>query len=158
MNHGQAPPQTHEQTQPQTLALSDAHTLQIDRARGGDLIRIAGADGLVALTVHVSPRGLEVRLEGAALTLKSSGALTVDAERLRLRGRLGVEIETDGALSLKAQEQAIEATLGSVQVRANDDISLDGERVRLNCDDQPRRRTHRRTQTLRGPFIAQSGG
>lgn len=124
-----------DQPNTQTLVLSAAHTLRLERSSEGDLVRIFGADGGAALTVHVSARGLEVKLEGVSLTLQTTGDLTLDAERLRLRGRDAVDIETDGALSLEAREQTIAATLGSVTVRANDDVALNGERIRLNCDD-----------------------
>ena len=119
-----------------TLVLSADHTLHLERSPEGDLVRIAGSDGGSAITVHVSARGLEVKLEGVALTLQTSGDLTLDAERLHLRGREAVTIETEGALSLEAREQTIAATLGSVVVRANDDVALDGERIRLNCQER----------------------
>jgi len=34
-----------------------------------------------------------------------------------------------------ARVQNIKADLGNVNVTANDDVSINGERVRVNCDD-----------------------
>jgi len=121
-----------------TWSLSAAHALRVVRTIDGEIVEIFGADRCAALTVHVSSRGIEVKIEGVALTLLTAGDLTLDAERLRLRGRQAVEIESDGALRLQAPEQVIEATLGSVVLRASDDVALNGERVRLNCEDQLR--------------------
>ena len=96
----------------------------------------------MALTVRVTPGGLSISIEGGDLTLLSSGTLRVDAERLELRGRSGVNIESEGNavlavagdLTMRARSQELRATLGDVRVAANDDVKMDGERILLNSE------------------------
>ena len=97
--------------------------------------------GAVTLSVLLTEAGPVLRFEGASLVLQASGSLAIDAEHLHLRGRAGMTLETAGDLALQAKGdlnsaariQNITATLGDVNVQANDDVKLVGERVRVNC-------------------------
>jgi len=94
--------------------------------------------------VRVTPAGLSLCIESGALTLLSSGTLRVDAERLELRGRSGVTIESGGDaalavagdLTVRASSQELRATLGDVRLAANDDVKVDGERILLNSEPE----------------------
>jgi hypothetical protein len=73
--------------------------------------------------------------------LQATGDLAVSAGRLALHGRDGVAITSDGDvtvqtpgdLSTSARSQNITAELGNVNVKANDDVKINGERVLVNC-------------------------
>ncbi len=110
----------------EAIALSHRQTLLLERSDAETVLRIVGADGAVSLTVSVTAAGPVLRFEGAAVTIQTSGALVLDAERVAIHGREAVAISSGGDLSLAA-------TLGSVAVEAHDDVNLNGERIRLNC-------------------------
>ncbi|MGD0835583.1 MAG: hypothetical protein ABSB49_02945 [Polyangia bacterium] len=67
--------------------------------------------------------------------------MAIEAGQLRLHGRDGVSLSTEGYLKLQvagdlhseARVQNVTATLGDVNVRANDDVKMTGERIRMNC-------------------------
>lgn len=126
---------------PTGLALAGGQRLELDRRAASDLIRILGADGGARLTIEVRPEGAVLHLHGIGLALRADGDLDLEASRIRLRAREGIElaaggdleIRADGDLRSLARSQEIEADLGDVRVKANDDVRLQGERVRVNC-------------------------
>jgi hypothetical protein len=124
----------------QVLELSRKRRLAVERRPGGEILRVEGPDGAVLLEVELGPAGPVLRLGTPGLTLRTDGDLAIEAERLSLRGRSGVEIESgagaalraDGDLETSGRVQKIRARLGNVEVRANDDVKLNGERILLN--------------------------
>lgn len=118
---------------PSVQALAAAHTLQIERSPGTDELRILDPGGKLSLSIRVSERGVELQLSGADLVLRSTGEIALDAEVIRMRGRTAIELDGGQALALRAEQQTITATRGNVDIEANDDVALDGERIMLNC-------------------------
>lgn len=124
-----------------TMELAAEHVLTVERGMDSDVVRISGADGTVGVTIHVGPDHISLDLGEASVAIRSSGPLTIDAEHLTLRGRKGVLVRSDQdarveaarSLVTVAEDQEIEATVGDVRVRANDDVEIDGERIRMNC-------------------------
>jgi len=124
------------------LALNGDRLLVVESRADLDVIRIVNADGAACLTIHMTPQGPVLQFEGS-LMLQTTGDLAVSAARLALHGREGVAItsggdmtiETAGDLSTSARIQNIEAHLGNVNVKANDDVRIDGERIFMNCVD-----------------------
>jgi hypothetical protein len=106
--------------------------LVLDRGPFEDLLQVLDSHGAVSLCIHFTPTGAILRLEGT---------LAVEADRLDLRGREGVVIRSGGDLTLQADGdltsaasiQNLTAVRGNVNVRANDDVKLNGECIRLNC-------------------------
>lgn len=95
----------------------DGNHLSIEQVAGGHVLRIAGADGAQAVEIALTPSGPVLRI-AAGMRIEVAGDLAIEAENLQLRGRDSVRIE---------------AGRGDVAVRANDDVLLDGERIRMNC-------------------------
>jgi hypothetical protein len=129
-------------TKTEIVPLSSQRQMIVERLADADIVRIVNADGLACLTVRLTPEGPVLQFDGS-LMLQTSGDLAVSAERLALHGREGVAItsngdvtlETTGDLSTKARIQNITATRGNVNVKANDDVRVDGERIFMNCVD-----------------------
>jgi hypothetical protein len=82
-----------------------------------------------------------LRLVSEGLTLRVPGALALDADRLELRGRDALAIRSGGDLSIGAEgeiasralHQRLVADPGELELRANDDVRIDGERIRMKC-------------------------
>jgi len=134
-------PVTPDEPKDQIVELTGRHRLLVERDPGGDIVRFLNPSGTVTLSVSLTENGAVLRFEGASLVLQAAGNLAIEAEQLRLHGRTGVSLSTGGDLSLQAtgdlhseaRIQNVTATLGDVNVRANDDVKLSGERVRVNC-------------------------
>lgn len=124
-----------------TIKLAADHSLSVERIDDADVVSVRMPDGDVGVTIHIGPDGVSVDLQGGSLEIRTSGSLTVDAEELTLRGREGVVLESgkDARLNVArrlvatAEDQNLRATLGDLTIRANDDVKVDGERIRMNC-------------------------
>lgn len=123
------------------VGLAGQQRLVVQRSPEGDLVQILSRDGVVALTVAITENGPVLRFEGASLVLQAAGKLAIEADELELRGQSGVTLSTAGDLRLEAtgdlhseaRIQTVTATRGDVKLRANDDVTLVGERIRMNC-------------------------
>jgi hypothetical protein len=126
---------------PQTIDLIGGHALSLARSPRDNVLQIKTPDGRVGVSITITPGGIQMSLTGAGLTLEAAGALAINAERLTLHGRDHVAITSDGDAAIRAagdlrseaRIQTITANLGNVNIEANDDVELNGERVRLNC-------------------------
>ncbi len=126
----------------ETLELVGNQQLVLERRPSDNVLRIVDQDGHVCLSIHITADGPVLRLEGSGLMIQATGALALDAEAVVIHGREGVAISSGGnakisvagELDTEASVQNISALLGNVNVRANDDVRMNGERVLMNCD------------------------
>ena len=129
-----------EATTCEAIELTDNQQLIVERRHSNSLIRIVGDDGRVSLTIEVTAEGPVLRFEGMNLRIESNGDLAIGARRIALNGEEGVTIASGGDASIQvfgelntdARVQNISARLGNVNVSANDDVHLRGERIKLN--------------------------
>ena len=124
-----------------TLELVGRRRMDIERTPTEVLVRILAPSGAPVLTLVVREGGIELRLEAGSIALRTEGDLALEARSISLHGREGVTIESGGdarfaakgSLVQEAARQRIRAHLGDVDVRANDDVKIDGERISMNC-------------------------
>jgi hypothetical protein len=135
----------------QVIQLSGNQSLVISRAneRGQvapldgtqECIQLLDASGVTSLTIRLTPAGPVVELAGASLALKVDGDLALAARRIHLHGSETVSVTSGaeialaaaGTLTTEGRRQNITATHGDVSMYANDDVKIDGERIRMNC-------------------------
>jgi len=128
-------------TNTQIVDLVAQQKLVIEYHHISNVLNIIDSDGIVSLSIHLTKEGPVVRIAGGALTIQAEGNLTIDAERVAIHSQKGMalttggnfHIEAAGDLHSKARIQTITADLGNVDIKANDDVTLDGERIRMNC-------------------------
>jgi hypothetical protein len=129
-------------------ALDSGRSLEIESPGDGtDRLIVRGASGEVELDVTLTPDGPRLRFRSAELALETEGRLSMRCDELdvRARGRIyqesaGLEqrVEGDakvsvrGVLRQRARETEIRSVRGDVEISANDDVRLVGERVKLN--------------------------
>jgi len=131
-----------EETLPavQTVPLQAQARLEIETLPGRNLIRLIGSDERVQLTLEITPQGPVLRFE-QGLALQTAGPLAIAAESVAIHGRDGLllscggdaQFEIQGDLTQRARIHNVEAVLGNVNIKANDDVRLNGERVKVNC-------------------------
>jgi hypothetical protein len=127
------------------LALSGGYSLTVARGEGPERLELRAKGGQMCLSIVLGPAGPSVQLDAASLSIATTGEMRLSAEDLVLEGRNRIAIASQGDMRLAAGgklatsgfEQHIEATHGDVHVEANDDVRVDGERVRLNAPDAP---------------------
>jgi hypothetical protein len=131
----------HETTAVQIFDLKGDQHLVIDQGPYEDRLMITSANGKVSLTITITDSGPVLHLEGAGLMIKTDGDLAINARSLAIHGRDGIALTTGGDahicaagdLTTKARIQNITAELGNVNLQANDDVKIDGERILMNC-------------------------
>lgn len=123
--------------------LGAAGTLRVRPASEGvaTLMLITAADGTPRLQLSLTAGELVIDCLGGSTRLRVGGALAVEAESLQLRTTHDMALDCGGDLSLRAAGRidavadavAIEALHGDAQITANDDVRIEGERVRMNA-------------------------
>ena len=106
-----------------------------------DRVRLLEADGTTCLTIRVGAGGTVIELGGGPVALNVEGDLAISSRRLHLHGREEVAISSDADIrveaaensSIRAKRQEIVSTRGNLKASANDDVLIDGERIRMNC-------------------------
>jgi hypothetical protein len=125
---------------PAFVELAGGQHLRVERGPQNDLVTLVAPTGEVTLTIRVTPAGPILQCQGG-LKVEATGPLELAGQSVAIRGTEGVtiesggdaQIEVAGDLSTTARIQHIQARLGNVNVKANDDVRLRGERIRLNC-------------------------
>jgi uncharacterized protein (DUF2345 family) len=132
------------------LALASGRVVEA-RAEGPgeDRVTIKSATGEVELEVRMTPAGPVLRFRAADVELAATRQVSVNCESFHVRAEKEIVEETGGDLRQKiggsadvkvrrrlttaAGEARLVAKRGNVQIEANDDVELLGERVKLNC-------------------------
>ncbi|MFO7564981.1 MAG: hypothetical protein R6X02_20215 [Enhygromyxa sp.] len=86
-----------------------------------DELEVTSPDGRVELHVRFTPEGPVLSFEGARIDLTNARELNLRADRVRVRARECVDLSSDD----------------EVVVRGRGNVSIDGENVLLNCDENP---------------------
>ncbi len=128
-------------TNTKTVALVAKQKLVIENHQLSNVLNIVGSDGNLSLSIQITTAGPVLKIGGGTLTIQAEGNLAIDAERVSIHSRKDMALTTDGNIHIeaegdlysKARGQMITADLGDIDIKANDDVKLDGERIRLNC-------------------------
>jgi hypothetical protein len=102
-------------------------------AESCDEVTIRGSAGEVLLEVVLTPAGPVLRFHAAQVQIDCQGSFKVRCESFDVQTTGDIVQQAGGTLRAESNEMSLEARRGNVDVRANDDVNLNGERVRLNC-------------------------
>ena len=130
--------------------LKKGHSLTVIDKNESDVIQVRNAKGIALFTIEVSNTGATLNIEAENINLTAKKNLNLSAETLNVSSKKELFIKSEGDLNQyvkgnktietqgnnieTAKTQHIKAYLGDVKLKANDDIKLNGERVKLNCD------------------------
>jgi uncharacterized Zn finger protein len=131
------------------LRLTSGRRAAFRQREGDDILTVTAADGRVELSVRFTPDGPVLSFDSAGLRLESPGTVTFSCERFQVEAREAVALHSAGAIEaaaeggtvvqaggpLRVEGHAVEvrSRRGNVDVSANDDLRLRGERIKLNC-------------------------
>lgn len=122
------------------IQLSGGYVMETDAEDRPRDLSIRAPDGRVCLKVILTPDGPVVELDSVSLSIAARGDLKMSCDNLQIDADNSLALNAGGDLSLSAGgelrtegfSQMIRARRGEVRVKANDDVTLDGERIRLN--------------------------
>jgi hypothetical protein len=135
---------------PQRMALSSGRVVEADvESQGRDRLTIRSATGEVELQICMTEKGPLLRFRAADVELEATRDVKVHCEEFHvkaeknivqesggdLRQRIGgqADVKVRGRMTLAARETRVQAKRGNVQIEANDDVEVLGERIKLNC-------------------------
>lgn len=135
---------------PQRLALASGRIVEADEdGKGLDRLTIRSATGEVELQICMTEKGPLLRFRAADVELEATRDVKVHCEEFHvkaekhivqesggdLRQRIGgqADVKVRGRMTLAARDTRVQAKRGNVQIEANDDVELLGERIKLNC-------------------------
>lgn len=108
------------------VLLPSGRKVEVTAEDGRERVVVVGRDNTVELTVVLTERGPRLVFEAAEMEFRATGAVSVDCARFDVRAR--------EEATVTAGRAAITATRTDVDLRANDNVIVVGEQVRLNCD------------------------
>jgi phage gp45-like len=130
------------------LELGSGRSIEIDERGSSEQLTVRSAQGRLELRVRLTADGPVLDVEAIGLTLRSAGEVAVECERFVVNAREDVAIDAGGSISQraagdhevevsgesthKALAVRVESKLGNVELQANDDVLVRGERIRLN--------------------------
>ena len=130
------------------LRLKQGQVLVIDKDK--EEIKLLDKNNTVRLIISIKEDNLVINVEAYQLNLKAEQELNLSANKINIcseevisltsRGNIIHNVskdmltQVDGNNINNAKIQNITAELGNVELKANDDIKLNGERIQLNCD------------------------
>jgi hypothetical protein len=116
--------ETEDQTQagPASVPLGLGWVAAVEARERGAVFRLQNPQqGAVEVEIVLTAEGPVIRAAAAALEITSATDVTTRCERF----------------SVDASEIALTARTGNVNIRANDDVAMNGEQILLNCDRDP---------------------
>lgn len=104
---------------------------------------VSDPTGGIALQITMTDQGPLLQLSSAILNIEATQKLSLSADEVDIHAVKQLNLRSDGAMSetiagdksSTAEAYDHTARLGDFQVKANDDIKLNGERVKLNCEE-----------------------
>jgi hypothetical protein len=111
-------------------------SVQLD-ATGSDRITVRSPSGQLELSVEIGPDGPRLRVEAVDIDLVASRRLSLQCSELDIAVSGDAKLAAEKTMTLVGQDVHVGAPRGEITLHANDDVDVRGERVRLNCEDQP---------------------
>lgn len=139
---------TRENIELPVVEFRTGNTLVIDKERNE--LRLLNRDQKVQLIISVNNDELMLTINAQQLNINAANEINLSAKKINIEAAEQVNIKSGGNLvqqiekdsltevggnnKMIAAVQKITASLGNIELKANDDVRLNGERVKLNCD------------------------
>lgn len=115
------------------------HTPVLESTHSGGIIRLVAPDGSRPLEIEITPSGPVLRLR-SGIAIAVEGAISLGAGTVNISARKELSLHSEGQvllraggpMAMEADAHTIVARSRDVRVTANDDIVMNGERIRLN--------------------------
>lgn len=122
---------------PGVMKLGSGRSVAVVEVSGEEHVEIRAASGEMLVSVRLTDQGPVFSLAGASLEVTAARSLSLAAENIKIAASKHLSLEAGELHRVKARDIEVEANPGAVSIRANDDVDIVGERVRLNSDDPP---------------------
>ena len=127
----------------ESIQFKNGASLEVRHVGNDEIIDVKSKDGDVLVNIKMTAEGPVLSFSGASIEVEATKRFTVNSPKVHIHADESLRVTTNGDYHEEvnndayrtARIQHIKAELGDVKIRANDDVKLDGERIRLNCED-----------------------
>lgn len=134
-------PETRKNTREVHLSLENGYEVIV--APQSNQLFVSDPSGGISLQITMTDQGPLLQMNSAVLNISAEQKLSLSAEEVDIHAKKQLNLRSDGEMteaiagdkSSTAEAYDHTARLGDFQVKANDDIKLNGERVKLNCEE-----------------------
>ena len=129
------------QSKEQIHAFKNGNQLVVNAGNENEFVQVINSAGEIQITIEMTENGAEIKLTGNTIKIDAKEKFVVESPIVELKAKQQLKLSSDGDMHQEikrdsfstARIQNITADLGNVNIKANDDVRLDGERVKLNC-------------------------
>ena len=113
-------------------------------------LELKNDSGDIYLNIDMTSHGPQVTIKAGILSITSNQEMHIESNLVKIRAKEKLILESEGDFvetikgnknvniegisNNKALIQNLIANLGNVNIKANDDLRLDGEKILINCD------------------------
>jgi uncharacterized protein (DUF2345 family) len=131
------------------IKFSSGHTLAVDNITSE--IKLLDKNQTLQLVISFNDERLTVNVNASELNISAAEELNLTSKKINIEASEHINIKSKGNLVQQtgkdcltetagtnkniAKIQKLTANLGNVEIKANDDVKLDGESVKLNSDE-----------------------
>lgn len=135
------------------IKFDSGYTVKTNESESEGTLTVHAPDGRLCLKVVLTPAGPVIEMESVSLKLVAQKELSLQCESMEIQTEKDMTVKAGGSLIHTAREninltaagmirtdaftQRLSARRGDFEVQANDDVMLDGERIRLNSPKSP---------------------
>jgi len=122
------------------ITLASGREVELSDQLQEDLLTVSNPQGEVELSIRFTPAGPVLNVRAAAINLRTPGEMNIACGRLTVQSagdvteEIGGEKRTrvEGKASFEAHTIDVKSLRGNITAKANDDVCLLGERIKLN--------------------------
>ncbi len=107
-------------------SLPSGRSVVVKIADGQERLEVRSPSGQVEVLIQLTAAGVRVQLQAAELELKAPSTIHLDCRRLEIDASEGARLKSGGAVQFEAEE---------MRVQTSRDIHLNGDVIRLNCEN-----------------------
>jgi hypothetical protein len=115
-----------------SLTLASGRCVEVE-PHPEERIVVRGSDGGVEVAIRFTPAGPVLEVSAVALQFKAQAEVAVQCRDFIVQAQRGVSLQAGELFYAEADDVAAVARTGDVELQAERDAVVRGERVRLNC-------------------------
>jgi len=132
----------------QKIILKSGRQVHLSGGEDKELLVVRSPQGEIELSVRFTAAGPVLNFNAAAFNLQTPGEVKINCRRLQVNSTEAIELNSGGNMVQKisgekktqvrgksfyeAHTVNIKSRRGNINAKANDDVCLDGERIKLN--------------------------
>ena len=107
-----------------SLQLDSGRQVLVHSNEKEEILEIVERGGEMVMAVRLTDEGPIVSVQAAQLELKSTGTISLDAKKVKIKAQVEASIESDGTLKIESSKK--------IDINSEDDIRVVGKMIHLN--------------------------